>query len=266
MNAHLIERHFAKIGARAKVHPETRRDRTGVTIDIGHDGEGEFFDIALAQPRLADVRVVDTQPRIRHLLLMSEQEDGKQKSKFLCGHDERHWFVAAVPERASVSNVKTAFEALKPETVRQREDRLKVKSRKRNRRRNEAFIRQGEWFFVPVPDWLRVDERLIFRNEPIARGGGKPHMCEELVRQGGELVYVSPQHPQGLTEAAASPADQPQPEAAKPAVGRAASQPAGIRSRKGAPRRSQDDCPGRLAPGADEHRDTVGGHAARGVY
>ena len=68
---------------RAKVHPETRRNRPGVTIDIGHDGEGEF---------------------------------------------------------------------------------------------------------------------LIFRNEPIARGGGKPHMCEELVRQGGELVYVSPQHPQGLTE------------------------------------------------------------------
>lgn len=200
MNAHVIERHFAKIGARAKVHPETRRGRTtGVTIDIGHDGEGEFFDIALAQPRLTDVRVVDAQPRIRHLLLMSEQEDGKHK--FLCGHDERHWFVAAVPEQASVSNVNTAFEALKPAPVRQREERLKVKSRKRNRRRNEAFIRQGEWFFVPVQDWIHVDERLVFRNEPIARGGGKPHICEELVREGGQTVYVSPQHPQGLTEA-----------------------------------------------------------------
>lgn len=199
MNAHLIERHFAKIGARAKVHPETRRNRTnGVTIDIGHDGEGEFFDIAMARTSRADVRVVDAQPRIRHLLLMSDQDDGKHK--FLCGHDERHWFVAAVPERASVSNVKTAFEALKPVGVRQREGQLKVKPRKRNRRRNEAFIRQGEWFFVPVPDWMRVDEKLIFRNEPIARGGGKPHMCEELVRQGGELVYVSPKHPQGLTE------------------------------------------------------------------
>ena len=95
MNAHLIERHFAKIGARAKVYPETRRDRTGVKIDIGHDGEGEFFDIALAQPRLAEVPVVDTQPRIRHPLLMCERADGKHK--FLCGHDERHWFVAAVP-------------------------------------------------------------------------------------------------------------------------------------------------------------------------
>jgi len=28
---------------------------------------------------------------------------------------------------------------------------------------------------------------------------GKPHVCEELIRQGGELVYVSPQHPNGLT-------------------------------------------------------------------
>lgn len=198
MNAHLIERHFAKIGARAKVHPETRRSRTdGVTIDIGHDGEGEFFDIALARTSPADVRVVDAQPRIRHLLLMSDQNDGKHK--FLCGHDERHWFVAAVPERASVSSVKTAFDALKPVGVRQLEDQLKVKPRKRNRRRNEAFVRQGEWFFVPVPG-ARVDERMIFRNEPIARGGGKPHICEELVRQGGELVYVSPKHPQGLTE------------------------------------------------------------------
>ena len=30
--------------------------------------------------------------------------------------------------------------------------------------------------------------------------GSKPHICEELVRQGGQLVYVSSQHPNGLTE------------------------------------------------------------------
>jgi hypothetical protein len=199
MSAHLIERHFEKIGARAKVRPETRRNRIdGVTIDIRSDGEGEFFDIALARASRADVRVVDVQPRIRHLLLMSNQNDGKHK--FLCGHDERHWFVAAVPERASASNVRTAFEALKPAAVRHRENEVKVKSRKRNRRRNAAFVRQGEWFFVPAPQSFRAVEWLVLRNEPIARGGGKPHICEELVRQGGELVYVNPQHPQGLTE------------------------------------------------------------------
>jgi len=199
MGVHYIERHFGRIGARARVHSDTQPGRDGsVSIDIGHDDEGEFFDIAMRRITTADVRVVDIQPRIRHLLLMSEQADGKHK--FLCGHDERHWFVAAVPERASVSNVQTAFEALKPVTVRRRENWLKVKSRKRNRRRNEAFVRQGEWFFVPLPEWRRVNERLVLRNEPIARTGGKPHICEELVRQGGELVYVSTQHQQGLTE------------------------------------------------------------------
>ena len=160
MSAHLIERQFDRIGARANVHAATGRfARPGVSIDIDRDVDGEFFDIAIGLDDVPDLRVVDSQPRIRHLLLLSEQSDGKHK--FLCGHDERHWFVAAVPERASVSNVQTAFEALKPIAVRQRQDQLKVKSRKRNRRRNEAFIRQGEWFFVPVPEWFRVDERLL---------------------------------------------------------------------------------------------------------
>jgi hypothetical protein len=199
MNVHLIERQFERIGARAKVHADTRRfERTGVSIDVGHDKGGEFFDIEIGRDDFANLHVVDAKPRIRHLLLMADQDDGKHK--FLCGHDERHWFVAAVPERASASSVQTAFEALKPAAVRFRVEQLKVKPRKRNRRRNEAFIRQGEWFFVLV-EWMRIDERWVLRSEPIARGGGKPHMCEELIRQGGELVYVSSQHPNGLTEA-----------------------------------------------------------------
>jgi len=41
---------------------------------------------------------------------------------------------------------------------------------------------------------------MVFRHEPIARGGGSPHFCEELVRQGGDLVYVSVQHSRELTE------------------------------------------------------------------
>jgi hypothetical protein len=199
MNGQLIGRHFAKIGARAKVHPAASLASlaSDLRIDVGRDGDGEFFDIALASRSLADVRIVDVQPNLRHLLLMSDQRDGKHK--FLCGHDERHWFVAAVPERAAVSSVRTAFDALKPAAVRQREIQLQVKPRNRNRRRNAAFIRQGEWFFVPVPAWFVVNEKWILRNEPISRGG-KPHLCEELVRQGGELVYISPEHPGGLTE------------------------------------------------------------------
>lgn len=198
MSTHILERQFARIGARAKVRPEAPRRRSGIAIDVGHDRDGEFFDIALDGASSDDLHVLDTQPQLRHLLLMSVQDDGRHK--FLCGHDERHWFVAAVPEKATVSSVQTAFVALKPAAVRQREDRLHVKPRKRNRRRNAAFVRQGEWFFVPVPTGFQIDQRWLLRNEPIARGGGKPHRCEELVRQGGELVYVSQQHRQGLTE------------------------------------------------------------------
>ena len=91
---------------------DPRRSRRSVSIDIGNDRDGEFFDIAASQPAAVDLSVVDAQPRLRHLVLMSRDDDGKHK--FLCGHDERHWFVAAVPETAAVSTVATAMEALKP--------------------------------------------------------------------------------------------------------------------------------------------------------
>jgi hypothetical protein len=197
MDAHLLERHFAQIGARAKLHTDTRRNRTGgVSIDIGTDRLGEFFDIAVGEPAPVELSVINAEPRLRHLVLMSREEDGKHK--FLCGHDERHWFVAAVPEKAAVSTVVTAMEALKPADVRWLQRRTSMKPRNRNRRRNEVFIRQGEWFFVPVLGTFRPNELLILRNEPLRRGGGKPHIVEELLRDGGETVYVSTQHPNGL--------------------------------------------------------------------
>jgi hypothetical protein len=39
----------------------------------------------------------------------------------------------------------------------------------------------------------------VLHNEPLRRGGGKPHIVDELVRDGGEAVYVSNQYPNGLT-------------------------------------------------------------------
>ena len=77
-------------------------------------------------------------------------------------------------------------------------DRVKLARNARYTRRNRAFIRQGEWFFVPAPD-LRVDPKRILRHEPIRRGAGKPHFCQELYRTGGERVYVRFDYPNGLT-------------------------------------------------------------------
>ena len=103
------------------------------------------------------------------------------------------------PFPGGASSIAQAMQALKPAIVRDAEARNGLTERQRNRRKNRAFRRQGEWFFVPVRS-LAVDHKLILRNEPIRRGAGKPHWVEELYRTGGTRVYVSHTHPAGLTE------------------------------------------------------------------
>ena len=104
---------FARIGARLKVADRpSRRFRTAsgvVSLDVLEDREGEFFEVARRSETDPDVAVLDVQPAERHLLLLVR--DGDEKQKFLCGHDERHWFVAAVPESAPVGTVRQAKEA-----------------------------------------------------------------------------------------------------------------------------------------------------------
>lgn len=206
MDTTFIKTKFAKLGARAKVRPlvlnRWRQALTPVVINIGTDGKGEFFDIQ-AEPD-ADLQVLDVQPEDRHLLLLVRQPAERaglpdRKDKFLCGHDERHWFVAGVPESAPVSTVITAKQALKPALVVELESGQRGKLARRHRRKTETFIRQGEWFFIPAPG-MAADEKRVLKNEPLRRGRGKPHRCEYLYRVGGTTVYVSSQHPNGLTE------------------------------------------------------------------
>ena len=143
-----------------------------------------------------DLTVMQSEPKLRHLLLLVRKTaDQPQLDRFLCGHDEREWFVAAVPGGAS--SIRQAMEALQPDAVRDALVKSQVSSRKRYRRKNRAFRRQGEWFFVPEPTLL-VDEKLILRNEPLRRGAGKPHMVEYLYRSGGETVHVCDRYPNGL--------------------------------------------------------------------
>jgi hypothetical protein len=90
------------------------------------------------------------------------------------------------------------MDALQPKLVQEALIKTSVSSRQRYSRKNRAFRRQGEWFFVPEP-LLVVDEKLVLRNEPLRRGRGKPHIVEQLVRTGGESVHVCRQHPNGVT-------------------------------------------------------------------
>lgn len=196
-NAQILEKSFAKMGARLQVDTfPSSRNPSSFRVNVLRDKKGEFFHIGVDAG--VDIRAVDIQPKDRHLLLHAADSSGKHK--FLCGHDERQWFVAAVPPKGSVTNVRAAKEALKPAAVIQRQNKTKAKVGGRRSRRNAAYIRQGEWFFVPEQG-INPKPVMILRNEPIQRGnGGKPHMCEMLFRSNGEQVYVDWKHPNGITE------------------------------------------------------------------
>jgi hypothetical protein len=203
MDTELLERKFARLGARLKIRTQPRVD--SVSIDIRRDHKGEYFDVQVNPDRNLFLDAIDVRPAERHLLLMSARHDTEsrkpkltQKQKFLCGHDERAWFAAAIPESAGASNVRTAMEALKPVGVRLSQARHRVPMRKLNRRKNLGFVRQGEWFFVPCPD-LVIDQAAVLRNEPLQRSGNKAHWAEFAVRFGGETVYVSRNYPNGIS-------------------------------------------------------------------
>jgi hypothetical protein len=202
MDTSLLDINFARMGARLKIANRTaRRTRMSgvISLDVQADRKGEFFEI-VRQPGVdVEVAVLDIQAADRHLLLLVRE--GKDKSKFLCGHDERHWFVAGIPEKAPVGTVRQAKEALKPAEVQSAQARKGLRAKVRNRRKNAAFVRQGEWFFIPAPRFV-ADEKLVLPNEPLRRGnGGKPHWADFCFRTGGETVYVCSRRPNGVTEA-----------------------------------------------------------------
>jgi hypothetical protein len=192
----VLERRFAAMGARLSL--AERPWRGAPRIDVRSDAQGELFDIRFdGNGREVKVEVVDVRPTERHLLLLVR--NGEEKSKFLCGHDERHWFVAAIPENVrGVAGVKSAKIALQPEEVRRLIARVRPKDQ--FRRRNAAYVRQGEWFFVPAklrPEPTRAEVR---RDEPLSRGRGKAHVLQYAFRRGGRVVYSNWSHPTGISE------------------------------------------------------------------
>jgi len=199
-----LERNFQKIGADIRVisrgDPRFAREVIpSVSIDVIEGRGRDYFQIAIRE-RDADrveLSVLEVKPHERHLVLLSRLVESTgivtSKEHFLCGHDERHLFVAAVE---GVSTVAAAKASLKPAEILHREVGLSVE--KANRRKTDIFRRQGEWFFLPAN--IRPNANLILRNEPLVRGrGSKPHIAQFAYRDGGEQVKVCRQYPQGLT-------------------------------------------------------------------
>src|SRR5438552_978118 len=119
MDTKFLNLKFARIGARLKVaeRPARSSRMAGViSLDVRADRKGEFVEIVRQPEGEAEIAVLDVQPADRHLLLLVRE--GQDKSKYLCGHDERHWFVAGIPETAPVGTIRQAKEALKRAEVR----------------------------------------------------------------------------------------------------------------------------------------------------
>jgi hypothetical protein len=216
METQVLERKFADLGARVKFNRLNRFANGNFRINVGRDGEGEFFDIQSNDGLQIDA--LDVQKKDRHLLLMVKEKTGNnqfEKNKYLCGHDERHWFSAAIPEGVRVSSVNDAKQALKPSELISIERRLGIKTKNlhKRHRKTEAGLkihRQGEFMFVPDYEFKPTKDTVIHENEPLTRGAGKPHMAQFLCRRGGTQVYVNSANPTGITaeEYARLPSEQ----------------------------------------------------------
>lgn len=192
-----LEKHFEKIGAKLKIVKDSFIGP--LSVDVITQNGTELFELRVAQNKGFEVElnVLEVKPEDRHLVLLARELDldGAVLSKehFLCGHDERHLFVASV---SPVSTVNEAKASLKPAEISRAEVGLKAK--KRNRRKTKQFKRQGEWFFIPSD--IDPAPHLILRREELSRGAGsKPHVAEFAYRHGGESVKVCTKYPWGLT-------------------------------------------------------------------
>jgi len=193
-------------GLRVEVRPTGERVATWTyTLDIETKARAECYSLVVNKAALEtlDILPVNVRPDLRHLLLVARTQMARgqyQKTKLLCGHDERHWFVSPVGG-PGITTVADALESLKPPVVRRRQRERGVRLRNWHKRRNMGFVRQGEWFFVPMPHYSVREPLLILDNEPLRRPRGKPHWVQQVYRQGGQSYYVSAEYPAGLTEA-----------------------------------------------------------------
>jgi hypothetical protein len=207
-----IAKHFAAIGAGLETVSISARDRrigrqwmtrrmsdSPMLVDVNHEGRDEHFTLTCHSDTALTVSNVDA--RLQHLVLLAKGKQEAQTRTFLCGRDECHWFVAAVPERAQARTVQQAMNALKPELVWASIREHNLPESQWNLRRTSAFVRQGEWFFVPRPVEDKRSHK-VQHHEPLSRGlGSQMHWCQELFRDGGTLVWVHARYPRGLTDA-----------------------------------------------------------------
>ncbi len=179
-----IKQAFVEIGA------ELETETLGLVfdIDVRPVGGRVVYQIKYPWSDTITTEAIDVKPKLRHLVLDVSGERFPINARFLCGHDERHWFVASLPFDRRTNTVRGAMEALKPDILRREQKRKGVKHRL-YRRKTAAYVRQGEWFFLPRP-MMHVGE-LAVPNGQLVRGEGKPHQVEWIYQPAGrEETFV----------------------------------------------------------------------------
>jgi ribosomal protein S18 acetylase RimI-like enzyme len=109
MNTNLLDIKFGRIGARLKITDRPTRRTSGViSLNVQTHRKGEFFESDRQPGAEAEIAVLDVQPCDRHLLLLARE--GKDKSKFLCGHDSPAYVLLAEVEDRVVGSIIGAFD------------------------------------------------------------------------------------------------------------------------------------------------------------
>lgn len=202
MNSATLEKNFAKIGARVEVkEPTTNRGfrlpnipNTRVSVKVEGTGRNEHFVLEVGKDFKGEIHALDVQPQDRHMILQIVHNPGDKSrmalapEKFLVGHDEMHFFAASVGR--TVTKVRDAKEHLMPTRIRDHVLKVDLRKKDKFKRHNDAFLRQGEWFFIPRKN-MTVDKKYILYNEPLIRNRqSKPHTMSECYRIGGTAVWV----------------------------------------------------------------------------
>ena len=156
----------------------------------------EYFKLSKGHEN-NQVRVIDVDCKARQLILLVKEPERQYKvrrwdyikrdyveemqktpnnlRKLLCGFDEKHLFIAQLPDNQRVVNkIKDAHRILKPQII------------AKNKKKNNRIKRQGEWFFIPIThkeqELINLYQKNVLKKVRIGNGGGNPHIANQLLR------------------------------------------------------------------------------------
>ena len=244
------------MGARFRVvRPEDlprRRRRADYALDIVADKRGQLFEMQLSAEREAqlEINVLQCERHDRHLLLLVKTPEAKDR--FLCGHDEREWFVAAVPGGASTRRAgETRPAAGRVRDAADTRGLTSASARAGTTGPSSARV-NGSSCRRRICAWMRSSSCATSQSAAAAESRTSSPRC---FRTGGETLYVCSRFPNGITEAEYQRTHRREPEGEALGLARARPQCGRVCARHRASSRPRDDHAARVAPRLDEHRE-----------